>query len=404
METVSRRAWLWIAFVLVHAAVAVSGFVWPTQPMGDLSIAYRPWVEQALSGGGIPGIAADWVYPQLAIVPMIVAGTWAPLFGGYEIAWAILVTLCDALAFALLIGSARSRGRALAAWFWLAFAVAIGPVGMYRIDAVTVPLAVAGCLWLVGRPALASTLLAIATWIKVWPAALLLAAVIAVRRRVAIIAGAAVTTAVVLLAIAGLGGITHALGFVGGQTGRGLQLEAPVSAYLLWRAAIGMPDSAVVYDQALNTMQVEGPGADVVSAVMTPLLFVALAAVAVLGAVKTVRGASFIRLFPPLALAVTLGFIVLNKVGSPQFQVWLIAPLVLALAIDRRRWRGFAVAALASALLTQFVYPLTYIGVMSADVGPVAILTARNLLLVALFAWSVVRLARVPSRHPSPIL
>ena len=54
---------------------------------------------------------------------------------------------------------------------------------MYRIDAVTVPLAVAGCLWLVGRPLVASVLLAVATWIKVWPAALLAAAFIAVRRR-----------------------------------------------------------------------------------------------------------------------------------------------------------------------------------------------------------------------------
>ncbi|WP_439591468.1 glycosyltransferase 87 family protein [Microbacterium sp.] len=402
----SRRAWLWIAFVLVHVAVAVSGFVWPTQPMGDLSIAYQPWVNQALSGGGIPGIASDWVYPQLAIVPMIVAGSWAQLFGGYEIAWAILVTLCDALAFALLIGAARSRGRVLAAGFWLAFAAALGPVGMYRIDAITVPLAIAACLWLVGRPALASALLAIGTWIKVWPAALLLAAIIAVRRRVAVFAGAAVTTAVVLLGILALGGISHAFGFVGGQTGRGLQLEAPVSAYLLWRVVLGMPDSAVVYDQALNTMQVQGPGAEVVSAVMTPLLFVVLAAVAALGAVKAVRGASFVRLFPPLALAVTLGFIVLNKVGSPQFQVWLIAPLVLALVISRRRWRGFAVGGLAAALLTQFVYPLTYLGVMSAEVGPVAILTTRNLLLVALFVWSLVELVRVPARvrHPSSVL
>ncbi|WP_248150357.1 glycosyltransferase family 87 protein [Microbacterium aoyamense] len=398
----SRRAWLWIAFVLVHLAVAASGFVWPTQPMGDLSIAYGPWARQALTGGGIPGIAADWVYPQLAIVPMVVVQTWADLFGGYEIAWAILVTLCDALAFALLIGSARSKGRVLAAWFWLAFAVALGPVGMYRIDALTVPLAIAGCLWLVGRPVLASALLAIGTWIKVWPAALLLTALIVVRRRLAVFTGAAVTTAVVLFGILALGGITHALGFVGGQTGRGLQLEAPVSAYLLWRVVFRMPDSAIVYDQALNTLQVQGPGAEVVSAVMTPLLFVVLAAVAALGAVKAVRGASFVRLFPPLALAVTLGFIVLNKVGSPQFQVWLIAPLVLALAIDRRRWRGFAVAALATALLTQFVYPLTYLGVMYAEPGPVAILTARNLLLVALFVWSVVELARV--RRPSSIL
>ena len=37
----------------------------------------------------------------------------------------------------------------------------------------TVPLTILGCLWLAGRPWLASVLLAAATWIKVWPAAII---------------------------------------------------------------------------------------------------------------------------------------------------------------------------------------------------------------------------------------
>ena len=98
--------------------------------------------------------------------------------------------------------STRSRSRCWSAvaappdaprppWFWLAYPGArSGRSAMYRIDAVTVPLAVAGCLWLVGRPWIASVLLAVATWIKVWPAALLAAALIAVRRRGAIVGGA----------------------------------------------------------------------------------------------------------------------------------------------------------------------------------------------------------------------
>ena len=71
---------------------------------------------------------------------------------------------------------------------------------------------------------------------------------------------------------------------------------------------------------------------------MTPLLVVAVAAVAGLGAFKAWRGASFVRLFPPLALALVLAFIVFNKVGSPQYMTWIIAPLVVGLVIDRRRW------------------------------------------------------------------
>lgn len=386
--------------MIVHLLVAVLGFLLPGLPMGDVVNVYDPWSRAAIDGGGIVGITEPWVYPQLALLPMVLAQGFVWI-AGYEIAWAILVTLCDALAFALLVGRARSHGRTAAGWFWLAFIALLGPVGMYRLEGVTVPLAVAACLWLVGRPWLASALLAAATWIKVWPAALLAAAVIALRRRLAVVGGAAIVSAVILVVVFAAGGAGHAFGFVGGQTGRGLQLEAPVSAYYLWGAVAGIPGSFIYYDSDLLTFQVSGPQVDAVIAVMTPLLLLAVVAVAALGAYKAWRGAAFLRLFPPLALALVLAFVVFNKVGSPQFVGWLIAPLVLALVIDRRRWRGPAGLALVIALLTQAVYPVMYWGLLGAHLVPAAVLTLRNILFLVLFAWAVVRLARVPRRTPA---
>lgn len=394
---------LWIAFAIVHLVVAVLGFVLPNQPMGDVYLVYEPWAAQAMRGDGIVGVDSDWIYPQLALVPMLLANLleW---IAGYEVAWAILVTAVDAVVFHMLVGRGRSRGRATAAWFWLVFALLLGPVGMYRLDAITLALALAGCLWLIGRPWAASVLLAVGTWIKVWPAALLAAAVIAVRRRVPIIAGAVLTSAVVLIAVVAAGGAPHALGFVTGQTGRGLQIEAPVSAHYLWRSALGVPGSSVYYDDEILTFQVAGPEVDTVIAVMTPLLVAGLVAIAALGAVKSWRGASFARLFPPLALALVLAFIVLNKVGSPQYLVWLVPPLAFALVIDPRRWRRIAVTSLVAAALTFVVYPLTYGGVISSLPVPVAVLTVRNALLAALLVWAIVALVRVPvrARHPLP--
>ena len=259
----SRRALLWIAFAVVHVLVAALGWAMPNQPMGDVYNVYEPWSAQALTGREIVGITETWVYPQLALVPMVLAHAVAWI-AGYEIAWAILVTIGDALAFALLVGRARSNGRAAAAWFWLAFIAALGPAGMYRLDAITVPLCLAGCLWLIGRPWLGSALLAVATWIKVWPAALLAAALVAARRRVAIRRRAALVSACTLALVYSAGGADHAFGFVTGQTGRGLQLEAPVSAWYLWRAVLGIPGSFVYYDTELLTFQVAGPHIDVV--------------------------------------------------------------------------------------------------------------------------------------------
>lgn len=391
---------LWIAFAIVHIAVGVLGFVLHNQPMGDVNNVYDPWSTSAIEGGAIVGITESWVYPQLALVPMVLAQGFAWI-AGYEVAWAILVTLCDAAAFAMLVGRGRSSGRTAAAWFWIAFIALLGPVGMYRLDAITVPLALAGSLWLVGRPWLGSILLAVATWIKVWPAALLAAAVIAVRRRLAVVGGAVVVSAMTLAAVFAAGGGGHAFGFITDQTDRGLQLEAPVSAWYLWGAVLGIPESFIYYDGDLLTYQVSGPHADAVIAVMTPLLITAMVAVAALGAYRAWRGSSFVRLFPPLALALVLVFILLNKVGSPQYMTWIIAPLAVGLVIDRHRWWGPAALGLVMAGLTQVVYPIAYHYLLSAHVLGAIFLTARNALVAVLLVWAIVRVARVPHRAPT---
>jgi hypothetical protein len=395
---VSRRAVLWIAFVIVHVGVALLGFLLPNEPMGDVYRVYEPWSLQALDGRGIVGITESWVYPQLALVPMVLAHAFAWI-AGYEVGWAILVTLCDALAFAMLIGRGRSTGRWIGGWYWLAFIAVLGPVGMYRLDGITVPLALAGSVWLVGRPWLGSALLAIATWIKVWPAALLVAAFIAVRRRLAVAGGAVIVSAAVIFVVLVAGGGANLFGFVNDQTDRGLQLEAPVSTFYLWRAVAQIPGSFIYYDQDLLTFQVSGPDVDTLIAVMTPLLVLAVAAVAVIGAYKAWQGATFASLYPHLSLGLVLAFIVFNKVGSPQYMTWIAAPIVVGLVIDRRRWWKPAVLSLVIAGFTLGVYPLAYYSLLLAWPFPAALLTIRNALLVVLLVWMVVRLVRLPI-HP----
>jgi hypothetical protein len=398
---VTNRVVLWTAFAVVHLGVAVLGFLLPNEPMGDVYRVYEPWSRAVFGGGGIVGVTQDWVYPQLALLPMLLAHLPAALVGDYTVGWAVLVTLIDAIAFAVLVGRGRSHGRVVASWFWLVAIACLGPVGMYRIDGVSVPLAILGCLWLLRRPWVAAGLLAAATWIKVWPAALLAAAVVAIRRRSAVVGGAVVVSLVVMGVVLAAGGADHALGFVAGQNGRGLQVEAPVSAVYLWGALFGVEGSWVYYDQELLTFQVTGANVDGVIALMTPLLALAALAVAALGAVQARRGVRFARLFPVLGLALVTVLIVFNKVGSPQFQTWLFAIVVFGLVLDRRRWAAPAVLVLVSAGLTQLVYPVLYTGILSPSLLAVTVLTLRNLTLVILLVWMVARLVRLPAPHPA---
>lgn len=388
---------MWTAFVLVHAVAIWLGFLDDRAASWDVSELYRWWAGRVLAGQAVPGITEDWIYPPLAHLPILLTGVLSPAFG-YTLAWGVLVTALDAAAFALLVGRGRSRGRMTAAWFWLAAILALGGVGMFRLDAITVPLAVAGSLWLVGRPWVGSVLLAVATWIKVWPAALLAAAVIAVRRRIAIAGGAVVVSAAVVLLVIVAGGGAHLLGFVGDQASRGLQIEAPVSSVYLLLAVAGVGGARIFYDEDLITFQVTGPSVDGVIAAMTPILAIGMLAIAGVGILKAWRGASFVALFPPLSAALVLGFIVLNKVGSPQYMTWLIAPVVVALVIDRRRWLRPAALTVAILGVTQLIFPFWYDAILALWPAAVWLLVLRNVMLVALFVWVTVRLVRVPVR------
>lgn len=393
---------LWCAFVAVHVAVAVAGWMYPSQPMGDVVLVYEPWATSALNGGPVVGVTQTWVYPQLALVPMLLANMMSlPLVatmgasGAYLVAWATLVTVLDALAFAALTGRSASSQRRAGAWFWVAALLLLGPIAMYRIDAIAVPLAVVGGLWLTRRPAVAAALLTIGAWVKIWPAALVFAAVVASRHRMRVLLTAAAVTAGILLALLLCGADSEIFGFLTAQTGRGLQIEAVAATPFLWAAVAGA--ASIEYSFEILTFQIVAPGAEPVAAALTPLMIVLVVAVTGVGAIKAMRGASFSRLFPPLAYSLVLALIVMNKVGSPQFATWVIAPVILWFVLDRARAAVPSATVLALCALTCVVYPLTYDALLRADLLPVVILTVRNLLLVSALVVGIRALIRVPT-------
>src|SRR5690606_587976 len=133
----------------------------------------------------------------------------------YASTWITLAMVIDAAAFALLLHRGRpDRATAGAAWWWIAFLVAVGPVVLGRLDTFATAVAILGVLVIVGRPVLGTVLLTVGAWIKVWPAALVAAAVIALRHRLTVLATAAATTAVVLVIGLILGGGASLLSFI----------------------------------------------------------------------------------------------------------------------------------------------------------------------------------------------
>ncbi|MFD5215821.1 hypothetical protein [Microbacterium sp. NPDC058345] len=403
-----RALALWGAFALAHVLVATLGWVLPTQPMGDVVLVYQPWSQSALSGGAVMGITEPWVYPHLALVPMLLTQLLAFPFtallgaqGAYLVAWALLITICDLLGFAVLVGREGRGRRATAGWFWTAALVLLGPIAMYRIDAVTVPLAVAGGMWLARRPAVAATLLTVGAWIKIWPGALLVAAVVAMRSRLRMLAAAGAVTVAVVGTVVLLGADRELFGFLSQQTDRGLQIEAVAATPFLWLSVSGA--ASIEYSFEILTFQIGAAGADAVAAALTLMMAVLVAAIVAAGVLRVRRGAPWPRLLPPLALAIVTALIVTNKVGSPQFHTWLIAPVVLWLIHDRTRAAGAVALVLVLCALTFAVYPLSYDALLRAELLPVLLITVRNLLLVVLLVQAVRGVLRtpIPARHSS---
>lgn len=396
-----RRAepWcLWIAFFAIHAMQAHWNLTSGTNPFADVTVIYRGWAEQA-QAGTVPGLDAPFVYPLLAILPMLTVGEMTDAVPGhlsYGAAWMLLVTAGHAIALAALAarGLPRPAGpaRFRAAWWWLGFLAILGPISTGRIDAITVPIVIVALLVLRQHPALAGTLMTIGAWIKVWPAAVFAALVIGTRHRMRILAAGAGVSLAVLIGAAALGGWPHVLSFVSGQTGRGLQIEAPAALVPMWLTALGMPGYRAAYDTEILTVQVTGPGTAAIAFWTTPLMGLAVLLISALALARLRRGATFTGIVPPLALGLVMAFIVTNKVGSPQFVTWIGAVVVAGLIWDARRFRTPALLTLTIAAATCWIYPWNYPHVMTPTVTGMMVLTIRNLLELALFAWCLWRL------------
>lgn len=387
---------LWAAFILVHLWLGALNLYGPGRPFGDVTSVYKFWTDQAVVSHFWVGIDSPWVYPIVALVPMMIARTFGPhLFGG---TWLSLVMLLDIAAFGAITGWGRNRRNTSVGWWWVAFLLLLGPIALGRIDSITVPLAIVGVLLLATRPRAAAVLLTVATWIKVWPAAIIAAMLISLKSRTKVLVAAAVTSGAICAAALALGAGTNVFGFITQQTGRGLQVEAPITTVWLWEAFAHVPNTVVYYDHDILTFQVRGAGVEIAGTLMNTLMLLAVLALTVLALLALRNRTPVQDLLPSLALAYVVALIAFNKVGSPQYLTWLAVPVILGLATNAAgRGRPFRTPAILVAVLaglTQLIYPYLYDYLLALNPVMLIVLSARNVLYFVLLGWAVVSVWR----------
>jgi hypothetical protein len=91
--------------------------------------------------------------------------------------------------------------------------------------------------------------------------------------------------------------------------------------------------------------------------------------------------------------------ITFNKVGSPQFIMWLAVPIISGIVVERASggisFQIPATLAAIIALLTQLIYPYFYTALLSLNPVMLLALTTRNGLLFVLLGWAVVTVVRL---------
>ncbi|MCW2800774.1 MAG: hypothetical protein JWQ70_2246 [Aeromicrobium sp.] len=374
-------------------ALIVGAAVFGHSGFGDLEL-YHQWVRAGVEHGRWPVLDDAWVYPIGALLPMALMAPFATM-GPALLLWTMGVVAINAVAITALVRHGGAGRQA--AWWWVCFALLLGPVAIGRLEAFAIPLTILAAQCVVRRPTVAAALLTLAGWIKLAPIVLLLPMLVTTRRRASsVILSAVAVTTIIIGPVVAEGGSSRLLSFLDAQSTRGLQVEsvpASITTILRWFGVAAAPHR----NRALDVWEISGSAAGRIAALSDLALPIMLVAVMAIGVSAVRRGRTdSVGALALTWLALSLSLVVFNKVGSAQYLTWPAAAVVLGL-LSRSHdafWRRVSSLFLAAAVLTQCIYPYLYAQLLDGRPLPTVILLVRNGLLLWLLALAMRELAR----------
>jgi hypothetical protein len=358
-----------------------------------------------------PGALLVFLPPALLAKDLPGYQTWFVVWCGVLYVGAILLGL------KLLAGDApigvEQANRTL--WWSLAFLLCFGGVAAARFDH-TVPFLILVACWMLRRAdrtgslawfAATGVVIAAGVFVKIVPGLLLPAALLwlgvttprpAWRPMIALTAGLVVALLGFHVASYTAWGDGYLRSYTY-QLDRGIQLESTYAGMIALSPGFGLPLRTV---EVAHAYDLATPLAGLLKA-LAPVLFLALVALTAMRVWTTRRAATRPSRDFTVALLATvllLAFILTNKVFSPQYLLWL-GPLVAAAYGVQPTLRQPAFALLFAAALSQAIFPHLYDQLRALQPLPVFLLNLRNLTLVAILGWLLVRLPRLLAPPPA---
>ncbi|MEV7024562.1 glycosyltransferase family 87 protein [Kitasatospora sp. NPDC093558] len=349
----------------------------------DVWMIYHAWYG-VLQTGTFPFDDVTWQYPPGAALVILLPGL---LPWSYVVSFWVICGIADALAMALLVRTGLRRGRALTgAWMWVAAVPLLGPMIYNRFDIIVTAITVAGLLALIRRPAVGGMLLGLGGIVKIWPLLGLIGTPSGRRTRRSWTLAAATAVSLGFLLAAGMNGAFDFLAF---QKDRGIEVESLGALPLHYARIAGGWDGRVTMNY--GSAEMLGPWVSVVSKVMMAGTLLGFAWLLLWRYTAKRRNAATMY---DAALTALLIFTVTSRVISPQYLVWLIGVAAVCLTVRGSSQRPVALLILLAAPLTLVEFPLMFTQVLASDPAAIAVLSARNLLLLAATVLSCVRLWR----------
>jgi hypothetical protein len=354
-------------------------------PITSDAYLYRDWGVQIVSLGRVPYLQIPIEYPP-GLLPFILLPTWLldAMHLPFLPSFVFLMVVVDGLGLMGLWRLGKTWGSMLGPWLWVVGLPLLGPIALLRLDLVP---AVA-TIWCLERAAAnkwtsSGALLGFGILAKVYPVFLLPSMIVITPLRRKVTLGVIAIVVLGLIPFGGfIGGITRSVASY--HFHRGIEIES------LWANAL-----LIISKVGYRVAPLKASGSWEITADIAPTLETLSSALS-LGAVafftwwsgrSSYRDARYVAAtwLPTLAVLLIVG-----RVLSPQYLVWLVALGAASACASETFSRRTGLLLLASCLLTQMEYPFNFFGVVMADPASLAVLTARNLCLI-LLASSTIR-------------
>ena len=387
-----RRLWVLIAvFLVTRVAMAFlagnpQSYTRSGLPVTPYVYQCRDWGLQIVALGRTPYVGVPIEYPP-GLLPFILFPAWMlqALHIPFLPSFVFLMMLADALGLIGVYRLATRWGSMLGPWLWVIGLPLLGPMVLLRLDLVPA-VATIWCLQraAAGRWTSAGAFLGFGIIAKIYPLFLLPAGIAIDRTRKRFAVGA--LAAILLGLLPFIGSIQGMARSVGGfHFHRGVQIESLWGNALLIASKFGYPAEV---RRAFGSWEINADLVPIIEGLSTVLSLGVVAFFSWWAWRAGSRGdAQFMAMlwFPTVACLLVTG-----RVLSPQFLIWLVALGAATACASKGIARRAAFFLLGAALLTQIEFPFGFLGLVQGDAGNIAVLTARNLCLLAV-AGSAIR-------------